>query len=317
VQWAIRIDDLDISFSIRLKRPSRSGDVEEIVEEHYVYAKEEEETELEGSERSNTITSVQVDPTEKGEFMVEEASSTIILEFDNSYSWFREKKVSYHVRIVPPLPHDVADRAEKSYPFVMRMLRQAQFEVNFSKQAVSAAKQNIAHTEHRFDQIEEDIEEKQRQLHQIKRTAVKLDDRRAAEEQKLLTQRKRLEDKELYIQKLGEAMKELERERDLCWKEKQQMQNSIYDQESRLMHFDDDCKNIEAEAEDVKLDLCDLQIEVLLKDNEVADVQQALEKAKDDVVEAKENLAFLQRAEEALKVRLGEQVSNSLRMRLG
>ncbi|CAJ1953035.1 unnamed protein product [Cylindrotheca closterium] len=317
VQWAIRIDETDISFSIRLKRPSKPDQIEDIVEETVVYAKEEE-TEQEAAEDSNPLTnSVQVDPSERGEFMVDESSSTIILEFDNSYSWFREKTISYHVRIVPPLPHDVSDRAEKSYPYVMKLLRQAQFEVNFSKQAVAAAEQNVGFTEHHFGQMEVDIERKQRKLRQMKQAASKLDERRVGEEQKLLAHRKRLEDKELYISKLEEAMKELEKERDLCWGEKQQIQNSIYDQERQLMRFDDDCKNVESQAEEVKSDLCDLQIEVLLKDNHVADMEEALEKAKADEAEAIENVAFLERAEEALKLRLGERTVEALKMRFG
>ncbi|KAL3932326.1 MAG: hypothetical protein SGBAC_010900 [Bacillariaceae sp.] len=317
VQWAIRIDDNDITCSIRLKRPSRPDQVENVVDQMVVYAKEEE-TEQVASEGTNPIAnSVQVDPSEKGEFMVDEASSTIILEFDNSYSWFREKTISYHVRIVPPLPHDVSDRAEKSFPFVMKQLRQAQFEVTFSKQAVAAAEQNIAHTNYRFDEMEVDIEQKQRQLHQIKQTSSKLDERRIGEEQKLLSQKKRLGDKELYIQKLEEAIKELERERDLCWNEKQQIQNSVYDQERRLRQFDDECKHVEAQAEDVKLGLCDLQIEILVKENQVADMTEALDKAKADEAEAIENVAFLRRVEEALKLRLGERVVEALKMRFG
>lgn len=309
VEWAIRIDERDIKFALRRKslKEDTSEEEEIIVENHYLYAREDE-TEHEEPPIENGAaggrSEVTVDATEKGEFYVEDASSTIILEFDNTYSWITEKAVSYHVRVIPPLPPSIAERAEKSFPFVAKALEQAKYEVTFSQQAVAAAKQNIAHTHYRFQQIDQDIDTKQLHLQQIKQTALGLGERRAVEGQKLQAQRKRLADKTLYIQKLEEAMRELEKERQLCWKEKQLIENSLYDQERQLILFDDKCKQVDREAEDLNLDLCDLQIEVLMKENDVTDVEESLEKAKADEEEANRHFEFMQRVEGGLKKRM-------------
>eukprot|EP00980_Cylindrotheca_fusiformis_P018407 scaffold6052_cov118-Cylindrotheca_fusiformis.AAC.20 len=304
VEWAIRIDEYDIQFGLRRKSYNQddSEEVEVIVEQHYVYARDDESVVQE--EQSSENSKIKVDPTEKGEFYVEDSMSSIILEFDNSYSWITEKAVSYHVRIIPPLPPSIADRAEKSFPIVAKALEQAKYEVAFSQKAVAAAKQNIAHTDYRFKQIDHDIDSKQHHLKQIKQTVRGLDERRAVEAQKLQAQRKRLADKTLYIQKLEEAMRELEKERQLCWREKQRMENSIYDQERQLILFDDKCKQVNQEAEELNIDLCDLQIEVLMKENHVADVEKALEKAKADEEEANRHFEFMQRVADALKKRM-------------
>jgi hypothetical protein len=314
VQWAIRVDEYDIKFALRRKslKEDNSEEIDVIVEEHYLYAREDEfEDEDDQAENGNFNhnSKIKVDATEKGEFHTEDSSSTIILstiilEFDNSYSWITEKNISYHVRVIPPLPLSVQERAEKSFPFVAKALKEAKYEVTFSQQAVAAAKQNIAHTHYRFQQVDQDIDTKEHELQQIQQAAQGLDVQRVVEEQQLLAQRKRLADKTLYIQKLAEAMLELEKERQLCLKEQQQILNSVYDKERQLILFDDRCKQVNQEAEEMNLDLCDLQIEVLMKENDLTDVEQSLEKATADEEEANRYFEFMQRVADAVKKRM-------------
>jgi hypothetical protein len=310
VEWAVRVDEHDIQFALSRKSlmEDASEQIDVVVEKHYIIAREDETEEDDDDQGGNGAlkrnTDIKVDATEKGEFHVDDSSSTIILEFDNYYSWITEKHISYHVRVIPPLNPSVPERAEKSYPFVVAALEQAKYEVTFSQQAVAAAKQNIAHTHYRFQQVDQDIDTKEQELQQIQESVHGLDEQRVVEEQQLLGQRKRLADKTLYIQKLEEAMRELEKERQLCWKEQQNIENSIYDKERRLILFDDNYKHVNQEAEELNLDLCDLQIEVLMKETDLSDVEQSLEKANADEEEANRSFEFMQRAADAVKKRM-------------
>jgi hypothetical protein len=294
VDWAVRIYERDINFTIRLV----SND-EEIVESHYIRAKEADADNGEEGMNGNGVR-----PTESGQFTVKESDITIILVFDNQYSWFREKSISYHVTVTPPKQPATAHRAEKSLPYVLKSLEQAKYEVNFARQGVTKAAQNVMHTRNRFRKLDSDIDLKQQELERAHINVENFEGQRIEEEQRLLAQRKRLSEKTIYIQKVEQIIQELEQERYLCWKEKQKIENSIYDKERRLLQFDDRWKKVQDDAEELNSELCEMQIEVLTKDNEMDDAEKGLRQAEIDNEQANYQVTLFRRLADALKKRL-------------
>jgi len=99
VEYEISTDAYDISFGVTAER-------------------EEGVTNVKESARVDSHMETVV-----GKFLVGSVPCALIFSFDNEYSWFREKRVTYKVTVTPPLPENVIKgrrlRAKKALEVVM------------------------------------------------------------------------------------------------------------------------------------------------------------------------------------------------------
>ena len=166
------------------------------------------------------------------------------------------------------------------------------------------AKQNIHYTAQRYRQIDIQIGTKLKHLQMAKNAGRTFESRKAAQLKDLSEERNRLSKKVAYIDKIEKAMRELERERQKCWREKQQIENSIYDKERALLQFADKYKRLYQDTEELNSDLGDLQIEALGKEDDIAFAEKALEDAKAEEQDAIAQLDFFQKLADAVQKRV-------------
>lgn len=285
VEWEVFIDENDINFSIRC------GD-NVLVERHKLFGTNES-------------------PSEKGEFTIKDVSAPIVLEFDNTFSWWTEKAISYHVKVIPaggqPTPSrelSPKERAEISLPLILKAMKKAKYELSFSQDSIKAATKNIHYTENRYRQIDKQIEAKQKHFAIAKNAGKTFESRKSSQLKALYEERQRLNQKVADIEKIEKFMRELERERMKCWKEKQQIENSIFDKEQAFFQFADEYKRLYQDTEELSTDLGDLQIEALGKEEDIAHVEKALEDAKAEEEDSLARLTFYEKLEKEVQKRL-------------
>ena len=176
VEWSINISKNNIGFAIsHTHEDSDSGDGEEdhddnhendiqwLVDPHWIYAP----TQPEGSshaERKHEDGS-KVAP-EKGSFRIKSPKSlmyptSILLEFDNTYSWITEKLVSYTIKVIPPSDPKKVERslrAKEVLPQILKLKKDAEIEL-----AKSAAKvtNSAAQVKEQLSLVEEKEKETQ------------------------------------------------------------------------------------------------------------------------------------------------------------
>ena len=302
VEWVVHLDANDVLFSIRYATVV-DYEQEFLVEPHYMSASEEGEEAL---------------VTERGQFLVGDNENsdngdntptirfptTLIVEFDNTYSWFTGKTISYTFKVSPPSARERTSRVESALSLVMQALEQAQEQVVLQTSAAEIASSQVSKTLERYRAVDEEVSYRQRLSQEAQQNAKEAKRRKAHAETKLREQRRLIDENDTTIETIERRIKELQQERLERLQQTESLHKSLPAIEGEYRQLGTQYEIAQKESERLNLSVCDLQIEILNRDQAIADVEKVRDKATWKQKKAQLRTEFLQHLEEELRRRL-------------
>ena len=296
VEWAVGIEAYDIKFAIR-HSPNGNTSGNDFVEPHYI----------EATENNNLLDDTTTVRVEQGQFEFGndiQYPTTFVLEFDNTYSWITGKTITYTVKVRPPSSLQRSARARDTLPLVEEALAGAQEEIALQQKAVHIASQQVKSTRERYKAVDQQVEERQLTAQTAQKAAQKAGLQRRKCQERLQQQHQQIDDHKLHIEQIDQQIRKLLNEKQARLKASETISASIQQTLESLQHLEADYQELHAKAERVNLEMCDLQIDVLMRDQDVANVEKARDKALFESKQAQSRAHFLRRLMEELKRRL-------------
>ena len=108
----------------------------------------------------------------------------------------------------------------------------------------------------------------------------------------------------MYIQEIDQKILDLQHQRAHLVKQKAELEVDIIASKEQLKSFETISSVKRSEAERIKMDMCDLQIEILNRDQQYGDVEKQQSMAESNLQCAKNRMQFLKRLAEELQKRL-------------
>jgi len=249
-------------------------------------------------------------------FKVDNVPSTVLLKFDNAYSWITNKRVLYHVEVRPPIDEFVvarSRRAELAIDSVAMSLRQARDGVSKIRQVRQSVEQKARKTREITEatqkalgdnvvafknavkavkQVENSMNEKELETEENKRLVQQMDQ----EKQQI----------EAYIQKLRKellvAESELEQKVEQIKIQHSNIETNIDESNAIEADIDDRLNAIEVAGDEIK----EMEASVKVVEDESAEAARELEIITEEENKATAHMKFHDKLFQALQLRLLE-----------
>jgi len=166
VEYEISTETYDIAFGVTAER-----------EEGITHVKE------------TTRVDSHVEPV-TGKFLVGSVPCALVFSFDNEYSWFREKRVTYKITVTPPREENVVKGRRLRAKKALEVVRKERGEVE-DKYQTAAGKR--AELEDEIFKLEKELVEKKKSLEVVKTEEAWLEKRRGVRDEQIKLLAKRLE----------------------------------------------------------------------------------------------------------------------------
>lgn len=123
-----------------------------------------------------------------GKFLVGSVPCALIFSFDNEYSWFREKKVSYKITVTPPKTENIVKGRRLRAKKALEVVTKDKGEMEERYETASSKRTEL---EREIKKLEAEVEEKRKSLDVVSTEEKWLEKKRVvrAEQMKLLNQR--------------------------------------------------------------------------------------------------------------------------------
>lgn len=124
----------------------------------------------------------------KGKFLVGSVPCALVFSFDNEYSWFRDKSLSYKITVTPPAPENVAKGRRMRAQKALQVVKKDKEEVDESFEKISNERAGL---EAEILKLEKELAEKKESLDTASKEEASLEKRRnvRGEQIKMLTER--------------------------------------------------------------------------------------------------------------------------------
>ena len=316
VDWEVTLDGYDVKFAILWQSPyadnddDRENDIE-LVEQRTIHAstsRPQPKTSKEADISSDDSTQQPKGRCDaSGQFALDESipiPTTLFLEFDNSYSWFRGKTISYKVTVRSPSSQAMIARATKAVPLVLQALQEAKTGVALQESVVANASQQVTDVLHDNAAYERQVESRQKLVQQAQDAAEEADMQLYKAGQKIQHQHQLLQQQDLFIDEIDKKILDLQHERQVLQNQKATIEVDIISSTEHLKSLNNYAIAQRNEAERIKSDMCDLQIEILTRDQQMAEVEKQHSQAQSNLRRASLRLSYLKRQAEELQKRL-------------
>lgn len=123
-----------------------------------------------------------------GKFLVGSVPCALVFSFDNGYSWFREKRVTYKITVTPPRVDNIVNGRRLRAKKALEVVTKDSLEMN---ERYETASQKRTELEEAVNKLEKELVEKKKSLDVISTEEKWLEKKRAvrAEQMKMLKQR--------------------------------------------------------------------------------------------------------------------------------
>ena len=325
VKWKFFISERDIGFGIfhqNAKEDDGNGN-RWLVESSWAYASEnkkvdadgisidnedDEEDDEEAEEGATNLTSsFPATVTQHGQFVMSQNGdeeelisfpTTIVLEFDNTYSWITEKTVSYCVTVIPPSNPKVVERskrAKKLLDVVNHEISQLHHKCQFQKVIQKQAEQDIQTSKEELNKTQQEAKEYETQLSQVEKQLKEVETKK-----KTLTEK--IERNEHFYQKNIFRLKQIEQ---FIWNLQDEQQQLIYEQKEIEEEVADQKKELEtkvtsdydkvtSQKKQIDEKLCELNIDVLMKEESTMDIEQSIKELQTEETKSQKQIEYYQ-----------------------
>ena len=249
-------------------------------------------------------------------FKVEQVPATVLLKFDNAYSWINSKKVQYHVEVEPPIDEEIiarSRRAEAAIDILAVELNKAKEGVaqiqNVRQSVDQKATEAKKKTEDCRKGLEAKIEEFQKSVKVVKRIEQTLKEKEVETENNEKTAAQMIDEKDQIqarIEELRKALQAAESELESKTVQIHAQQDLVAANKKDVLAMEEDIDNrlngIEESGAKVK------EMEALMKKTEESGIEASREQAIifEEEGKATQHLKFYEKLFSDLKLRLME-----------
>ena len=337
VKWRFYISERDIGFGIfhQNQNAKAKDDGKDnhnhsrwLVESSWAYASEnkkvdadgndvddedEEEDSEEGAGATNLASSstftFPTTVTQHGEFILPQNQhgdeqevmsfpTTIVLEFDNTYSWITEKTVSYCVTVIPPSNPKVVERSKRAKKLldvvthqISQLHHKCQFQKAIQKQAekdIQTSKEELNKTQQEAKEYETQLSQVEKQLKEVETKKKKLSDKIERNEHFYQKNIFRLEQIEQFIWNLQDERRQL-------FNEQKEIEEENADQKKELETIvTADYDKVTSQKKQIDEKLCELNIDVLMKEEATMDIEQSIKDLQTEEIKSKKQIEYYQ-----------------------
>ena len=96
-----------------------------------------------------------------GKFLVGSVPCAIIFTFDNEYSWFREKKITYQITVKPPTKENIVSGRKLRAQTALKVVTEDRVSADERLEVVSDKRQQLVQD---VERLEKELEEKKKSL---------------------------------------------------------------------------------------------------------------------------------------------------------
>jgi len=101
-----------------------------------------------------------------GKFLVGSVPCALIFTFDNEYSWFREKKITYSITVTPPTIDNIIAGRKKRAESALKVVLEEKNDANTKLESVSTMRAALAE---KVERLEKELEEDRKNLGEIEK----------------------------------------------------------------------------------------------------------------------------------------------------